>query len=885
MAIRFFSWDPERARGDLHVLAGTTSRELLEDLVVVPDTGPALSAAAYLANWTETVIDFTPLFRHTPLPTTRQGHGLTVSRDTGAIEADAGPVRIRNFMMEITIRDNAGATPFTLYIRVHVHGSIQDVWLTPASLTVHPAEHPRAQRQVTWYRFAVRAQFDDGTVGELTDPDIDWSGPAAGINVTASGRLCVEAADPPGQTVTITAALPARLGGATRSATMNIGPAWNQVQRTAELLSPGATGPVESVPNVLFIPDGFTQADRAAFDGLVDSLVAELRTRQLTRPFDVLAGSVNYWKAFVASPERGISVRGEVYPRLEEKPTPGQGHTVAPVPGPAALPPVPYPPGHAWTLENLVWTVGLPTPADGVAYATAHQEETDAASRTKKVNQDIRAKWKELLKDEPPKDRVPDYLLEAWKKLAWRTRVAEVDTFPGLAFGGIPGLEASLLLHPGRGGMAEVTRFCTGLTNPAVSYAGAYPVGVLWGDDRAVPAADRAAHPATFANWSLIVILTSHPCGRAHNTGQYMTLAPQRAALETLPRIAYVQNRNEAVLVPQKIPSKMPGLSWRGAAHELAHSLGLGDEYETFSGTYPFGETGLAYDANLQTDAAMLVPGTVLGPDSIPAPLDPARIRWNWHRVRKAAVLTAAPVAGGPGTFRIPVRPADARRLAAGDDVLLRERAWDRVITAPPRRDRPWNEALPTPPAPAPGAPPPPPPMPSPPVVLEKTLVVAEDPTGGEVVVKPGPGVSLTPQELQQFGAGSLLFVPVPATPGPGWARMISPAVAKRLASGALSGKRDVRCQKEPSVPASPELPGVTLPPGLERWHLPRIVGAYQGGGQFACGVMHPAGTCMMRGHDSSAQFCAVCRYVIVDLIDPSKHAEMDEDYARYYLT
>ena len=73
------------------------------------------------------------------------------------------------------------------------------------------------------------------------------------------------------------------------------------------------------------------------------------------------------------------------------------------------------------------------------------------------------------------------------------------------------------------------------------------------------------------------------------------------------------------------------------------------------------------------------------------------------------------------------------------------------------------------------------------------------------------------------------------------------------------------------------------LPPGMPTaW----IVGAFEGGHDFGCDVLHPTGACMMRsqvlaGGRAIYTFCPVCRYVIVDAIDPSQHGRIDADYGR----
>jgi hypothetical protein len=57
------------------------------------------------------------------------------------------------------------------------------------------------------------------------------------------------------------------------------------------------------------------------------------------------------------------------------------------------------------------------------------------------------------------------------------------------------------------------------------------------------------------------------------------------------------------------------------------------------------------------------------------------------------------------------------------------------------------------------------------------------------------------------------------------------------------------------------------------------LIGLHDGGNRYRCGVYHPAGTCLMRKTWDKTKFCHVCRYILVDRIDPSKHAVIDDDF------
>ena len=67
-------------------------------------------------------------------------------------------------------------------------------------------------------------------------------------------------------------------------------------------------------------------------------------------------------------------------------------------------------------------------------------------------------------------------------------------------------------------------------------------------------------------------------------------------------------------------------------------------------------------------------------------------------------------------------------------------------------------------------------------------------------------------------------------------------------------------------------------------------MGLYEGGVVHDCDVYHPTGICLMKtktfdggGGERSYQFCPVCRYAMVDLLDPTLHGRMDDLYQPRY--
>jgi hypothetical protein len=76
-----------------------------------------------------------------------------------------------------------------------------------------------------------------------------------------------------------------------------------------------------------------------------------------------------------------------------------------------------------------------------------------------------------------------------------------------------------------------------------------------------------------------------------------------------------------------------------------------------------------------------------------------------------------------------------------------------------------------------------------------------------------------------------------------------------------------------PTVMTPRNLPALTRFPRTKA----DIIGVYEGGSYHDCGVFRPAGRCKMRDQDIlTLPLCFVCRYIIVDTVDPTRHRELD---------
>ena len=157
----------------------------------------------------------------------------------------------------------------------------------------------------------------------------------------------------------------------------------------------------------------------------------------------------------------------------------------------------------------------------------------------------------------------------------------------------------------------------------------------------------------------------------------------------------------------------------------------------------------------------------------------------------------------------------------------------------------------------------------------------------------------VTLADLQAFPPGSTLYAPVPMPASLRDASNLYAGLVAKNVESLITGSHAplyVRPtgsalseeEKTDQTEQQPKLDGLT--PGLPGRPFcfkakPSIVGLYQGGGSYASDIFHPTGQfCMMRNdHQDYSPFCAVCRYIMVELIDPFQHSGIDLDYDDIY--
>jgi len=476
-----------------------------------------------------------------------------------------------------------------------------------------------------------------------------------------------------------------------------------------------------------------------------------------------------------------------------------------------------------WTTAQAIHEIGLPVRAHlGVALAAQQAEWATLFGPGIAAHIDAQAQ-------------------ADWLDYADRTLVNETDTALGLALGERPRVEQSspprvVSWHPLRTTRAQFEPMLVNVKDAANVGGGA--IGAVWG-------------PGGKDRRFVIAICAGTRDGGGQSDPPDELIASSLNGDEEVELAAIVGSRGFN-LVPYALPPDAPLNSQCTVAHESAHALGLGDEY---------GEAG-SLPASEVADVVQFQNLSVVTDVAVPGPkIDPTRLKWIWPRITKAGVLTGALIPQG-AEFRVPLRPGHERPFVVGEKVKLRQRPLVAGIIAS--------------------------------VELEVTSV---DQITHQVQVK--AAIPIAPITWQ---AGSILFAEKHAAAGGAVLGLISPTVLAHITTTGLplnvaaGGPAPHVCTPDGNAVQPALNRPATLPAGKPKWSA-WIVGAFEGGKTYGCGVLHPTGACMMRYlvldeitaqatfkvKDVAYRFCPVCRYILVDRLDPTQHGKNDAWYDSRY--
>jgi hypothetical protein len=811
---------------DIHVVRGHQSVPLWEGLLLIPDVGDPVFGdvpSAYPDDVQS--LTFVPLFRNTG--PNSQGRivnfGVEVVAQTGQVFAPATPpgTVVDNFVIEARVSLTTGGTKVAR-IRIHVHDRLDRAWLTPSELSI------RMRIPEPGHAFGVLAAFSDGTIGDISfDHEVTYFTAIPG-NISpvdldnSTGEMVGRQPTATSQPETVTAQIPAALGGpppgGNPTGKVHILHPWSS--EPATLIAGGAGRQfIDDVPNVLILGDGFQPGESPAFHELARQLVQQLWANDGTFPYGRLKGSMNFWSAFTPSREKGISTLPELY-----EVTTNKGPYGVRVP----IPREPTAGSGVYKLEELVYLVGLPT-----------------RQRAGLAQQALVTYWMSVF-DNVVQSRINTPLVNAWKALATRKLANEHDTAFGLVNGRRPRREEeekveSIFFHRRRGHRRDLDVFISALVDHRDPVTPNNPIGRLWNSTPTLgpigKSRDRVVVLCAGAVLSGNAIVNAADLKLTDLIGVGLadtTTVPIKSGA-TPPELE-APGHGLPIAAGRKLSSS--SLVIHVMAHELTHSFQLGDEYGIQPGDIPARERAMSVARH-----NLYVP-----PGPPHPPLSAENVPWRWPRLAKAAALTGPPQrVGTTQTFRLPMSRRQVGFFRVGQVARLRAALPSRLVS-------------------------------------DAVTVRSINPTDNVVVVEDSSGTLAT--QLANFPAGSVLCVPIPALPPAGsdqWAELMARRTRLRINAtrGPLNappppGDPTRACGPGPNE--SSDQPSSNWPPG-GRPNPPAdhtwIVGMYEGGSTYACGIYHPTNRCRMRMLKD--RFCLVCQYVLIDLIDARMHGALEQ--------
>lgn len=877
---------------DLHLMRGRSPALILaQRLRVISKATPTSPQAD------QTVVDFIgsnpsagctfkPSFKGTLNTGTNiyDGFGVEVHRLTGEVTAGSNPNPnpLYNFtiLAKVAADRNDPASPSKkAYLRIHLHNSVAKAWLTPSPL--------RVPKNVTGFQFAIYAQFDDQTIAELEPTAADgttWTSHPVDGKVNNGGFLSFDSSDVDDTSYDIRVFLTNEFVHANGAAVLVGGIAKPYTLPTVAHLIPGSAGYEKrnEVPNFLFLADGFQSggSDQGKFNAMIDLFLKDLRQNTKFKPFDLLAGRMNFWKVFVPSTARGIGTKFEVFGPERAQPLPACP-TAFDVPNDSPASESDLIDGE-WGPNQVRHYFGLPV--------RAHMSLS---------NDDVRAYWKQIsYLPASLIDEVSGGLINEWQKLGDRRMVNQSDTFLGTIYGGPTRAKvlesderrlSKALFHENyqRLTRARLNQFLIGLQyrdeNDVLQ-----PIGPVWDMD-----IDSSTNQPRGKDFDNVIVLLGANSGRAVNIfGQMYANVIKRErdyiAIESDPAVNTGFSDGKSVkmadLAADRLPGDMPFNPGKTTLlHEIAHSLGLGDEYGeseitkedprlVYTGT---GSIGLDREfSNLQMKSDLVVSA---GADD----LDAEKIKWRWHRIGKCGVLAPiappaqAAITQNGSQYTIHLKPGQAAVFKANEVVFLRRRR----LTESLLKDVDYSQVS----------------APRYPFVTRspKLSVLMVDDIVDVVVVQPVDPADLTGHDLvADFPAECILYKPLPARtvihsfpPAGNLLELTAANVMNFIDTSGLplhekkdgSGKPELDFEAE----QSPTLADITV--ALCAKKNRNVVGLYAGGMTYHHGIYHPAGHCIMRNNHQIAEFCSVCKYILTDFIDPALHPETDKLIEEYY--
>jgi hypothetical protein len=624
---------------------------------------------------------------------------------------------------------------------------------------------------------------------------------------------------------------------------------------------------VDDAHNILFIPEGFrdTNEDREKFDNLVTKITDDLFHKPRHQPYGLLQGSFNVFKAFVPSEQYTLSCGFKV----NDESVPDKFDAGFPIPYKDQLSSTisnPYSP------EELIKIVGLPK-----------RNETRTPAQ-------LRFLWQTQALLNYNDSRVDDNLVNIYKKEVSVGILEARDTFFGLLLGEryadrssgvesiVPAIDVagdpnmpfyidkmydwyrkyvtrSIDLDPRRhppelvmGGYenpnSSIMQF---IKNLHYKYDPHDQIGTQWVPDPYSTVLQKSR--------GLVAVITHEGmiAGTSFNNGTLVGLSLNNFnsvgfQYVTTSSTEKVMRRNPPSEIPMDVDDVISTL-----AHEFGHSFRLGDEYEEYI-------QDIGQEMDWADNIASLYTIRVDDNYRTNRLIDMDKVKWFDLLRIKLSSATIEPSTEDAGRLKVKIDSKFCGKWKEAKDQHVKAFIRNRKITR-------WGNQLPL--------------VFNDQNYIPRLDIIEVDEVNGYIYLG---GLDLPPHPLPVFDKGSLLFIPQ-TTSSDEFIYVVEKKVLDYLKNNPTN--KNLPLNKDTDTTKINN--GSDLPKSIPDFKPPcrsyKLIGIYEGANMYTGMQYRPAGACKMRDNKNTGgegEFCFVCKYLIVNRVDPGMHDVLDH---RYYPT
>jgi len=756
-----------------------------------------------------------------------------------------------NFIF-ITHKDIVGRE-HSMVVRLQVHNQILGWWFGNSSLTV-AKDDLCAHTQVSIYAlFSDDAKKTD-LVGDITGHGY--------VNLASSNNLVFEPdASKSGRLWGKTTGMPATLSGTFLGTTKTIPVKVVDYKQQRNTLEPVQyVKPFTEAHNMIFISEGFIDSgdDRKRFDRIVTKAVDDLFNKPRHAPYNLLRGSINVFKVFQPSEQHVITIACGISD--EDDPNLSKGVRV------------PYNRKlnasieTAYSPEELIRKVGLPL-----------RKETRSVAELKKL-------WTDQFISGYDPAKVDEPLVNVWKKQRANGILEARDSFFGLNYGRryadqYSSVTQNPLPIPASDTDTQEMRdfisrlyewFYTGPTRSLIpdprrhapqvfkNYEANPNIIIMQYLESLHYIYDPSQHigPEWVADVNggsfkpsvgFVAMIVNDGITGGTNVNKSTFTATSVSKLDVV-GFKYESTATEKIMKrnpPNEIPLAIDEVI-NTVAHEFGHSFNLGDEYESFSGDYEMGDyyDNIASISTIKLDAGYKTNRKII----------PDKVKWfDLLRIELSNPLIEDSSQAG-NNLKIKVDPKYAGKWAEAKKknklVNIRNPVKGRQQLPMPADEAHYITAL---------------------------QIVSVDTATGIIML----GGANLPASIPVFPKGSFIFVPRRDENG-NLIFLVEKKVYEFLKNDPAHKNLPLNANDNHTTVNN----GYDEPKDISGFSpaccdAEKTIGVYEGGNEYTGFQYRPAGNCKMRDSSESGdgEFCHVCKYLIVNRVDPQLHDTLDKQY------